>query len=84
MPKTLEALGCEYGTLESRPVDGVTSPLEILFSWAFCACLGVSNIFDAATRFGGGFVMRRALLTERLDSLDEVRIYCFVNYGLTR
>jgi hypothetical protein len=69
MPKTFEAVGCEYGTLESKPVDEDVEPLEVLLSKGFGACFGPSNPFDNDGFFFGGFVMRLALLTERFVSL---------------
>jgi hypothetical protein len=69
MPKTFEAVGCEYGTLESKPVDEDVEPLEALLSKGFGACFGPSNPFDNDGFFFGGFVIRLALLTERFVSL---------------
>jgi hypothetical protein len=67
----LEAVGCEYGTLESKPVDEEVDPLEALLSCGFGACLGPSKTFEINDFFLGGLVIRRALLTERLVSLKN-------------
>jgi hypothetical protein len=75
MPNTFEALGCEYGTLESRPVDEDVEPLETLLSKGLGACFGPSNPFVNEVFFFGGFVMRLALLTERLVSLIPLALH---------
>jgi hypothetical protein len=69
MPNTFEAVGCEYGTLESKPVDEDVEPLDALLSKGFGACFGPSNPFDNDGFFFGGFVIRLALLAERFVSL---------------
>jgi hypothetical protein len=69
MPNTLEAVGCEYGTLESKPVDEDVEPLEALLSKGLGACFGLSNPFVNGAFFFGGFVIRLALVTERFVSL---------------
>lgn len=68
MPKTLEADGSEYGTLERRPMEEESDPLEALLSWGLGICLGPSKSF-----FLGGFVIRRVLLLvlARLVSLQR-------------
>jgi hypothetical protein len=70
MPNTFEALGCEYGTLERRPIDGDVEPRKTLLSRGLGACLGPSNPFDNESFFFGGFVIRLALLIERFVALE--------------
>jgi hypothetical protein len=69
----LEAVGWEYGTFDKRPMDDEVDPRDELLSWGFGACLGASNPFDIVDFCLGGFVIRRALLTDLLVSLHFVR-----------
>lgn len=54
-------------------MDDEVDPRDELLSWGFGACLGASNPFDIVDFCLGGFVIRRALLTDLLVSLHFVR-----------
>ena len=67
-------MGWEYGTFESNPTDEDVEALDALLSYGLgtvATCLGPSNPFDTEVFFFGGFVIRLALVTVRLVSLDN-------------
>ncbi len=72
MPKTLEAVGWEYGTLESRPMERATEPRESLrlLRMPRSAMFGMDDLAGFGD-FLGGLVMRRLLACVTLVSLGS-------------